>query len=236
MNSVVGTWFSFSQDADCLAHSVESARSSFAGIKIAICDDGRSPVAPSDIRKIDPDHYERSDVPRRKNLRGCDAVCMILDFQERMLNKYGCEQSLKIDCDTAVFSDRWVSHAAPFNGFEQLTPPYALGCCRSMSAEAVSSVLSSFLSRYQDPNHNLCEDQTITYHALLLYGPRCNIHPQVPRRAVGWDYRNSEKPDFVFSADVVSFGNRHTMPRNLSGSQRRKLAAQTMLGFMRIRQ
>ena len=221
----VATWFCFSGDAECLTESVAAYRLVDPSAAIALSDDGRSPLDAATVRSIDPDHYERSDVNRGGNLRGAECTTMILDFSERMAAKYQADMVVKLDCDTAVFSNEWLVKA-PLVGFEYLPLPSALGCCRAMSPEALSAAMDRHLSRWHGLTNKTYEDQVIAYYALRDFGPECVIYPFVPRRLVGWDYRTEvgEKPPFVWTAEVVTFGNRMQLSER-GGQRGKRLAA-----------
>lgn len=222
---MIGIWMSFGPDGPSLLESVAAWRERFPDSPVAVCDDGRHPMSPESILKLAPDHYERSDIPRFGNIRKPDAILTILDLQERMHSKFpGHPGAVKMDCDTIVNHGDWLIPGAAMCGFEFVNVPYPMGCARYLSEEAATAVFDHLLNRAWCMNTSLPEDGVIGVAALTLFGPECCVHPLVPRRCVGWDYRTEEYTERNLRADVVTFGNRNQMTTGTPCEKRERVA------------
>ena len=233
---MIGLWFSFGGDAGCLLESAAQWRSTFPDSPVAVCDDSHHPVSLDTLAALSPDHYERSEVGRNRNIRGADIILTILDFQERMHLRYPDHQgAVKVDCDTLICHSDWIDENRPLCGFEFPGAPFPVGCARYIRRDAASLIYDKLLSRVWARAVKAAEDAVIGVSALSLFGPSCQVIPTVPRRCVGWDYRLEEPLPHVMSADVVTFGNREFAPGS-SDCEKRESAAVAMAKFRKERE
>lgn len=227
---MLGLFFSFGSDTECLTESIAAFRGTFPQGKVCVCDDPSKPLTYSALSALDADHYERADWERRGNLNGWDAVAGILDFQCRMHQKFpGIPGAIKIDCDTLVLGTRWFDPSDAIAGFDLGTGAFLAGCARYLRRDAAETLLSDCQTRPAWTQIAVPEDRTITLLALWAFGQECRRNDWRPL-AASWQFKSDDNAR-SYAADVVTFGNRRELGGSCTDCDKRTLAALAMAKF-----
>jgi hypothetical protein len=235
---IVGVWFTFGGDADCLIESVASFRAACSGAPVAIFDEARLPLPEEVVERIDPALYQRTTWPRLGNLNGWPAVRGILESCDRAAAVTGAVGTLKIDSDTLVQSSRWLRLDAAVTGWDCGWLRYAAGMARYVRADVPQRLLRG-LDRRPLINHPVAEDLAISAEAAFEFPGQVWLHPRQPIhpagfRLAGWSYRRQAEGKFPLTHpaelhDVITFGNRSQIPGARAAA--RTVAAAAMARF-----
>lgn len=203
---MIGLWFTYGPDSECLIESIKSFRRVFPAAPVCICDDGKEPLSEQTIRHIAPSHYEQRTWDSKGNLNGWEAILGILDFQLAMSRQYPeTVGALKIDCDTLLLSGEWIDQSAPICGLNTGNHRLFIGVARYLRHDAAKAIKHEIKNRWIWPESCPPEDITIGSYALLLYGSTCKSLPWIDI-AKSYDFQNAEN-DYQ-GKSVVCFGNR----------------------------
>jgi hypothetical protein len=203
---MIGMWFSFGPDTECLRESVSAFRLQYPQGVVCICDDFKKPITSEARNAITPDCYEMRVWDNGGNLNGWSAVRGILDFQISMHEKFqGHEGALKIDCDTLIMDSSWINLHAPICGIDIGTTTMFAGMCRYLRNDAPDALLKFIDSKYTWNGARIPEDQVIGNYAALIYGKECECHDW-HKVAMSYSYKNESQNQR--KAKVITFGNR----------------------------
>lgn len=203
---MIGMWFTFGLDSECLIQSINSFRALFPGGVVCISDDKITPLPKHALSDIAPDHHEFRDWDSCGNLNGWTSVFGILDFQARMHLEFPLhEGALKIDSDTLIFGRSWFFESDALAGFDYGSSGQVSGACRWLRCDVPCRLLDFVRSKYTNRSLMVGEDAAITTHALWLFGHQCRRNDW-DQRVASWTYRQPNPK--VDKAEVVTFGNR----------------------------
>jgi len=229
---MLGMWFTFGADAECLGESVKAFRTTFPDHKICICDDPKNPLSKENIDYINPDHYELRDWDSRGNLNGWQAVKGILSFQMKMHDFFpDYHGALKVDCDTLILDSSWIDKESPISGFDLGTHSLIAGMARYLRKDVPKALLDEFEARWQWQTAGVPEDTTIAIYCFKLFGNECN---SILWRdgALSYSYVNpeiNEKP-----CKVITFGNRQEI-KGCANCDKRSIVGMNMAKFLKFR-
>lgn len=215
---MIGLFFTFAGDSECLHESVAAFRAVFPSGVVAVCDDALKPITEDVRNAIAPEHYETRQWNSNGNLNGWDTVRGILDFQVRMHQIFdGHKGALKIDCDTLIFDDKWIDEDAPACGIDAGANVMMIGMCRYLRADAASSIKEFIASKFVWEDARVAEDTVISTCAFFLFGQQCK-RVNWSEAAFSYSYIHPSVNEKIRS--VVAFGNRNEIKEGNSCDKR----------------
>ncbi|MEG0428154.1 MAG: hypothetical protein RR553_09700 [Akkermansia sp.] len=232
-------YISFDRDGLALLQSVRSARRTFGEeVNICIYDDATNPLDEAILDVVRPYYYAKTTWARGGNLNGIAAVEGVLSCFADVVNRTCADFVIKIDCDTIIQSTTWLDFSGKWalQGFTTIPPCLAQGMCYCLRADAPTTILNAIKGRTFVSNATrqvLHEDSTISFLTTIYFPGAVRIYDTaagaVPRRvACGVHYLSNEllaqQAELIKSYDVVTFGDRWTIPQHVQVNQRHLVA------------
>jgi hypothetical protein len=225
---MIGIWFTFGPDTECVIESIRSFREVFPGAVICISDDARNPLSAETLNLIRPDQYEFRKWNSKGNLNGWAAVKGILTLQQRMHELYpGHSGAIKVDSDTMILSDLWLDHAAPICGFSAGNQCLFSGMARYLRHDVPGEILRMLESRWLWDEAAVPEDITIASYCLYRYGLECASRNWTDG-ALSFSYVDERKNDKPCC--VITFGNRHEI-KGVKSCDKRSIVGMAMARY-----
>lgn len=228
---MIGMWFSFGADSECLIESVAQFRDVYPDHKICIFDDKNKPISQETIEFINPDHYEKREFDSCGNLNGWNAIKGILQSQIKVQEMFpSYKGALKIDCDTLLMDDSWIDYDKPICGFDLGTQCLFAGMMRYLRKDAPQAILDELSGRWQWDTMRVPEDVAIGVYCLKIWGQECK---SVLWRdgALSYSYINDEINKHP--AKVITFGNRGEIKQG-SPCDKRAFAGMAMGNYRKL--
>jgi len=228
---MIGMWFSFGPDTECLVESVGSFRKAFPESIICICDDAKNPITPDAVSHIKPDVYRERAWNSSGNLNGWSAVNGILQFQREMQELYqGHTGAIKVDCDTMIIDDKWLNVDSPICGFSAGNHCLFTGMARYLRADVPDKILQLLETRWLWKEAAVPEDITIGSYCMLLHGDQC-VSRNWNDGAMSYSYTDPQKNERICS--VVNFGNRHNI-KGVRDCDKRSIVGMSMAKYRKF--
>jgi len=225
---MIGIWFSFGPDSECLKHSIASFRRAYPDGIVTICDDPLNPI-PEHIASS-ADHYSQRQWSSVGNLNGWPAIRGILEYQVKMHEMFPSHSgALKIDCDTLVLDSNWCDESSPMCGIDPGTASMYSGMCRYLRADVPRRLLEFIDGKFRWEDQLVPEDMTIAVCALSIYGNQCQSLSWL-EYAASYDFEKRSIRDHAEFVQLVTFGNRNPLAKG--SNDRRMLAAIEMDSFL----
>lgn len=203
---MIGLFFTFAGDSECLHESVAAFREVYPTGVVAICDDGEKPISDEVRNAVAPDHYEKRNWNSQGNLNGWDTVRGILDFQIRMHQIFeGHKGALKIDCDTLLLDASWIDEDAPACGIDAGANVMMIGMCRYLRADTAAAIATFISNKFLWKEARVMEDAVISTYACFLFGQQCK---RMDWHEVAFSYSYLHPSINEKVRPVVTFGNR----------------------------
>ena len=225
---MIGIWFTFGPDTECLIESVNAFRRVFSDAVICISDDAKKPLSQETIDHIKPDEYFPRAWNSKGNLNGWDTVKGILELQKTMHDLYPDHAgAIKIDSDTMILDDKWIDPKAPICGFSAGNQCLFSGMARYLRRDVPGQILTLLQSRWLWQEAAVPEDITIGSYCLFRYGSECVSHNWI-EGALSYSYVDPEKNKKPCS--VITFGNRHEI-KGVKNCDKRSFAGMAMARY-----
>lgn len=179
---MIYVYFSYSNDAECLAASMEFMSKVDPEAKFAVFDDGASPMVnpPAGI-----DFYKITNFDRAGNLNGLECIDAILGSFVEAMDALGDDWVVKIDCDVMAMRPP-IANASGFWGAEGGNWGYACGICYGISRSMAQKVRDKINGRKWH-EERYPEDEIITRMAGFCGGVIEPYGQRLVGDAIGFD-------------------------------------------------
>jgi hypothetical protein len=224
---MIGMWFSFGGDSECLRESVLQFRETFPDGVVAICDDAKNPISDSVRNAMNPNYYEHRKWDSKSNLNGWECVRGMLEYQIEMHRKFPSHHgALKIDCDTLILGDDWILEHSPICGLDIGTQVFFTGCARYLRRDVPAKLLD-FIAKKYTRDIAVPEDQVIANLCMALYGAECE---RIDWHVAAMSYSYLDESYNERKSQVITFGNRHEIKHG-TPCDKRAFAGMAMANF-----
>lgn len=237
--------FTFSCDHACTVFAARSALDAGLG-PVFVEVDAASPIpvgTTDELRRLGC-RVSETTFPRNGNIRGMESLKGLLATYRKVFSATGAAHLVKLDADTVVLRpDRLkqaakddVSCAAMSHGG---TPFF--GMCMMIASRLVHTMEMLAKSQGQFAgfdNGNFYEDIVTGTMSQRLRLGETRQWPFDPDGGFGAGYTYAHSKihlsEYAERFDVITFGNRHLIPGDMSSCAKRDKVAETMLEFQRI--